>query len=448
MRDVFSAIGGFASPFGSRRGTLIPIVYLPFIPSGSTGLITADSLVFKSRLDVTAEGWAIVETEVLVAPTPADPDTPSISEGIVSGSAGFYRMTNSTTSAVVEVYIIPPFDLSDYGSPSDELVVEYLTFSSDGPDITLPASTQVMVATVGTLARTGATVTLTPTTWDTGSVTVARTKTVSGVTTTLTGTTFDVFAGESYYVTETASKAGFITSAPAQTATGTRPEATPVYVGGKTASFAGTVSDQTISLSGLTGGTDTSPQVGDFVVVSYATGATADRAIAMVSSGYTSLTKLYVNDNYDTNLLVAHKFMGGTPDADVVVSGTVDTGDAGAVTIQVFRSVDPSTPMSATPTTATSANKGRPTPPAILPTHSGALVVMIGASGGNPNSVFTSGLSNFITATRSDSRHVTIGAGTHNWISGTYTPVEWGGNVDPTTTFSVAAYTLALKPAP
>ena len=86
MRDVFSAIGGFASPFGSRRGTLIPIVYLSFIPSGSTGLITADSLVFRVVGVASPEEWAIEGSMILQSPTPPD--------------AANYRIVGTTVEAV------------------------------------------------------------------------------------------------------------------------------------------------------------------------------------------------------------------------------------------------------------------------------------------------------------------------------------------------------------
>lgn len=41
----FSPLDGIRSPFGQRRR--LGGVYLPFLPAGSTGLITADSLVFR-----------------------------------------------------------------------------------------------------------------------------------------------------------------------------------------------------------------------------------------------------------------------------------------------------------------------------------------------------------------------------------------------------------------
>ena len=424
-------------------------VYLPFIPSGSTGMLTADSLVFRSRLDVTAEGWGIVETVVLVAPSPADPDTPSISEGIVSGPAGFYRMTNGTTSAVIETYVIPPFDLSDYGSPSDELVVEYLTFSSEGPEVTLPVSPQIMVSAVGTLARSGATVTLTPATWDTAGVTVTRTKTVSGVTSALSGTTFDVGSGESYYVTEIATKTGFIASDPAQTATDTRPAASPTFVGGKTAGFGGGTANRTVTLTGLSGGSETAPLEGDIVIIGYSAGYNTNAlSLSIVSSGYTTIGPITGFDSYDTTLVGGYKIMGSTPDADVVVSGTTDANAAGVVTIHVWRGVDASTPMDVAPVTDSGANVGRPTPPAITPVTSGAIIVMMGGSaGGTTTGVFTSGLSNFISRYEIDTHRTAGGVGSANWTGGTYTPTQWAGS-STNVAYAWAAITLALRPAP
>ena len=138
MRDVFSAIGGFASPFGSRRGN--PAVYLPFLPSGSTGLITADSLTFKSKLDVTESGWGIVETVVVVAPSAPSPTTPYISGVVLNGPAGVYRVVNATVETDIERSLTPPTTLSSFSSPGDVLTIYHLQFSSQSPEVILPVT--------------------------------------------------------------------------------------------------------------------------------------------------------------------------------------------------------------------------------------------------------------------------------------------------------------------
>jgi hypothetical protein len=113
----------------------------------------------------------------------------------------------------------------------------------------------------------------------------------------------------------------------------------------------------------------------------------------------------------------------------------------------VFRGVDPTTPMDVAVVTKTGVNGGRPTADPITPTTDGALILVLGASAAATSTVFTSGLSNFITSIRGDTYSVTVGAGTYNWISGTYTPVQWLGN-NTTASSSWAAATLALRPAP
>ena len=391
--------------------------------------------------------WIVVDTVITQAPTPTNPTTPAIVDGIVIGPEGWYRFTNSTTSVVSEVYIIPPLNIFEFGQPGETVTVEHLTFSLEGPDITLPVSPQIMVSAVGTLSRSGATITLTPATWDTAGVTVTRTKTVSGFTSALIGTTFDVGYGESYYVSETATKTGFIASVPAETATGTRPATSPTYVGGKTAGFGGGAANQTIALTGLSGGSETAPLEGDIVIIGYSAGYNTNAlSLSIVSSGYTTIGPISGLDSYDTTLVGGYKIMGSTPDADVVVSGTTDANAAGVVTIHVWRGVDASTPMDVAPVTDSDINGGRPTPPAITPITSGAVIVMMGGSaGGTTTGVFTSGLSNFLSRYEIDTYRTAGGVGSINWTSGTYTPTQWTGS-STNVAYAWAAITIALRP--
>ena len=63
-----------------------PAVYLPFIPSGSDGLIAADSLVFKVVGVASPEEWAIEGSMIMQSPTPPD--------------AANYRIVGTTVEAV------------------------------------------------------------------------------------------------------------------------------------------------------------------------------------------------------------------------------------------------------------------------------------------------------------------------------------------------------------
>ena len=392
--------------------------------------------------------WIVVGTVISSIPRLKAPAVPYITSGVLYGARGLYRITNTTTSTVRETSLIPPVTLGEFGVPGDEVNIEYLSTSSEGPAILLPVILQIEVTAVGTLSRTTATVTLTPATWDTGGVTVVRTKTINGVTTSLVGTTFSVSGGDDYYVTETASKTGFITSEPAQTATGNRPFASPVLVGSKTVGWGGTTSNSVISLTDLTGGTDTAPQDGDLVLIGYFAGtSTGSPVLSFVTSGYTAPVSLFAEDTADTTTVMGYKLMTATPDTSVTVSGTGSGSHAGRLAVMVFRGVDPSTPLDVTTTTATGINGGRPTPPAITPTTPGAVIVMFGGSGSQAPAVFGSGVSNFITQFQTDTVSITVGAGMHSWVSGTYTPAQWTGNT-ASTQASWASATFALRPAP
>lgn len=418
--------------------------------TGLLGTVSYRAIVLSPASDTfdISLSWIVVGTVITQAPTPTSPTVPVIVDGVVTGPAGRYRFTNSTASTVSELDAIPPISVFDFGVPGDSITAEYWTFSLEGPDITLPVTPQIEVAAVGTLSRSVATITLTPATWDTGGVTVVRQKVINDVSSSLTGTTFDVNPGDDFYVIETASKTGFITSDPAQTATGNRPLASPVLVGSKSVGFAGTLSNAVISLTDLTGGIDTAPQSGDMVVIAYCVGSgSGTPALSFVTSGYTTLASLFSDDTADTSLVAGYKFMTGTPDTSVTVSDTDNTASAGAVAVMVFRGVDPSTPLDVATTTSTGINGGRPTPPAITPTTPGAIIGMFGGSGNQAPAVFVSGLSNFITRTQGDTNSITVGAGTYSWISGTYTPVQWTGNTTSTQA-SWASATFALRPAP
>ena len=63
-----------------------PTIYLNFIPSGSDGLITADSLVFKVVGVAAPEEWAIEGSMILQSPTPPN--------------AANYRIVGTTVEAV------------------------------------------------------------------------------------------------------------------------------------------------------------------------------------------------------------------------------------------------------------------------------------------------------------------------------------------------------------
>jgi len=207
-----------------------------------------------------------------------------------------------------------------------------------------------------------------------------------------------------------------------------------------------------VDLTDLTGGIASSPAAGDLVIIYFGTASTADRNL-VVGSSYVEVTELYSSDTFDTNLVVARKFMGATPDTSITLTGgTLSVDDAGAVVAQVWRGVDPVTPFDVTQTTATGQNSVLCDPPAITPVTPGAVIVSGGAGAHNQSSIITGvysspDLTGFRTAGQNDTNDVVIGVGYHAWTSGAFDPAQFAFLLSDSTSFSWAAVTLALRPA-
>lgn len=219
------------------------------------------------------------------------------------------------------------------------------------------------------------------------------------------------------------------------------------YVGGYTQGFLGTTSNVTITFGGnLTGGIASSASEGDIVIVYFGTGSSANRDL--VVAGYTEVVELFSGSIFDTNLVVAYKQMGATPDTTLVLTGgTLSTADAGAVVVQVWRNVDPTL---ITDTTVTDINSVRPNPPAVTPTVEGSYIVAGGAGGhGAGVQTFSStDLTGFrSTGGGNDTYDVTIGVGYHEWVSGTFDPAVFTFSGTDSGSYSRAAVTLVLVPA-
>jgi len=221
-----------------------------------------------------------------------------------------------------------------------------------------------------------------------------------------------------------------------------------IYVGGRTQSGAGTTSNISVSLTSLTGGTDTAPQSGDFVLIAVELSGTTDKSYRI--SGYDQIVDLRADDTYDSNLQVGRKFMGGTPDTSATITGgTGSTADAYALAIQVWRNVNTTTPLDVTSTTATQTNTGIPNPPAITPVTAGAQIIVAAgtAHNGGTDTFGAAYLSNFLTAGANDDVDATIGMGNILWTGGEYDPAAWTFSQSDATTFSTNSVTMALRPA-
>lgn len=221
------------------------------------------------------------------------------------------------------------------------------------------------------------------------------------------------------------------------------------YVGGRIGNAAGSTSAGiTVSLTALSGGSGTTALAGDLVVVAVSTGSNTDRNIGVSTDDYTEVVELYADDTIDTNLSVSYKIMGSTPDTSVVTTPSGSADDAISVCVSVWRGVDSTNILDVVYQSNTGINSGLPTPPAITPITSGAIILCIGANGHSKTTgTFTTAtLDNFITSVRNDTYDTTTGIGSYAWSSGTYTPAQFGFTETDSSQFSWCAVTLALRP--
>lgn len=209
------------------------------------------------------------------------------------------------------------------------------------------------------------------------------------------------------------------------------------FVGSKTFWHAAT-SAQTCSLTDLldeTGAT-AALQQGDLVLVNLVQGSAMDRQQAeLTPTGYSPAhADLHSDDDFDTNLQVSYKLMGGTPDASLSIPASDSTDSGVAVAIFAFRGVDSSSPVDIAATSAIGSNSGVVDPPAITPLSRGAWIVVCGGSASADAVDFTNPGGD-LSAVTNHFRSVVAGAATRaasavgmkiDWSSGQFDPSVWG----------------------
>lgn len=222
------------------------------------------------------------------------------------------------------------------------------------------------------------------------------------------------------------------------------------YVGGRLQSGNGSTSNITVSLTSLTGGTDSSPQAGDIVIIAAQMFNGSD--ISYRLTNYTQITDLYKSGTLAyTNFQVGYKIMGGTPDSTATITGGSGTiSYPYAVAVHVWRNVDTTTPIDVTPTTYTASATMRINPPALTPVTSGAKIIIAGGGGQySPSNAYYSAsyLSNFISQGFAQSNYSSsIGIGGISWTSGSYDPAAWDFSQSDTSYMTYGVVTFALRP--
>ena len=225
------------------------------------------------------------------------------------------------------------------------------------------------------------------------------------------------------------------------------------YVGGATIVPVAGTTDNSISLTALTGGIASAPQYGDLIIVVVSIAGTANKVYNI--AGTTQIADLYQNDIEDSNLFVGYTFATPIPQTSITITGgSGAAADGIVIAVRVFRNVSLTTPLDVTPTTFGALNGAIPDPPAITPTTTGAVIVVAGgaAHDSTAGGLFTASyLTNFLTAgNTAATNRATVGVGHVAWTSGAYDPAAWTftGTGGTAANWSYNAVTIALRPGP
>lgn len=223
------------------------------------------------------------------------------------------------------------------------------------------------------------------------------------------------------------------------------------YVGGanNAVSLSATTTSVNFSINGLTGGVASAPAQGDIVIVAFTIAADQQKSI-IFNNGFTQLDGLYSNGTtHDTNLRVAYKVMGSTPDTSVSITTDMYADFSYSWAVHVWRGIDTSSPLDVAVATDMSTGSSRANPPSITTITDNSVVVAIGA-GASPNTTAvnytSSDLSNFRTSAVQDNNSTVIGMGSAVVsTAGVFDPSVFGDSTS-NSVCSWAAVTLAIRP--
>ena len=195
----------------------------------------------------------------------------------------------------------------------------------------------------------------------------------------------------------------------------------------------------------------------DFLIVTYGCGHTASVTLSIISAGWTTLTSNYINaSSYDTNMIVAYKRMGTTPDSNVIFSSAGSTAASPAYTVLAFRNVDTTTAFDVSNTSSSATNTHLVDGAAITPVTRNAWIVVTGFGAildSTPiNNKYTtqftsSDLDIFYSAGWGDTTDGVIGTGVYTrWTTGAFNPAAWTSSSSDSSGASYQSVTMALRP--
>lgn len=220
------------------------------------------------------------------------------------------------------------------------------------------------------------------------------------------------------------------------------------YVGGHIVAGSSAGSGFTLTFGGnLTGGSGSSAQAGDLVIL-YQANSGSPVSSTVAPSGYTTALRATADDSFDAALGVFYKIMGGTPDTSVAVSSPGATNNVVAG-VQVWRNVDPLIVFGQLPLSALLTNSVLADPPSITPTTSGAVIVAAGAGAHNRTGATysSSDLTAFRSAGNSGATNLaTLGFGYNVWTSGAFNPAAFTFSDSDSVSFAASSTSGWLFP--
>lgn len=213
------------------------------------------------------------------------------------------------------------------------------------------------------------------------------------------------------------------------------------YVGGYAQYYGNTGGTTTVSLTSLSGGIDTTVRTDDLVLVFQSRGGSFSVSAPPTPTGYTSIFRGVGGSAFETGWSLAYK-KSTVSDTSVQLDTSVNSN---AVLVQVWRAQKPTTPIPTTNQTAI-GNSGRPSPPAVTPTASGAVVAVFGANSFRATDITTIspvGLKNTLSAVGSGTG---VAAGYVPWVSGTVDPSTFSIGTSDSTDYSSVGISIVIDP--
>ena len=208
----------------------------------------------------------------------------------------------------------------------------------------------------------------------------------------------------------------------------------------------------TLDLTALTGGSDTSPSSGDYVIVFGAASSGVDSDVTISDGSYTALgTDIYQSDSFKVNTNVFAKVQTATPDTSVSINGANNNTGGNAAVAVVLRGVDGTTQLDVAIQQTGSLNTALANAPTITPSTSGAWIIAGGGIAQDTTPGTFTGPANMTdyhqaTSVGSSRGNVAWAAIKTDWSSGAFDPDALTGG-DESTSYAFGAFTIAVRPA-